>query len=251
MNWYYLRDGQQDGPHSDEALQGFLKSGAIDSATLIWREGVQNWEPISQAAPQLLATEPIAPRPATATIGAITVKCVECGGSFSASEMVSIGGASVCARCKPVRLQKLQEGVAAGDQATDLTRLLKIAQAQRGVNIAILLTFASYAMLMLGGAMAPAGRVGATAVVTSLPLVGLLGVLAALVLQVIYVYRLASSLNHTAIVWVLDVVFLSCIGLILLLILSSKATKELRKAGFKVGLLGGNPKEIKRRMLAS
>ena len=65
-----------------------------------------------------------------------------------------------------------------------------------------------------------------------------------------YVYRLAAALGHTAIVWVLGVVFLSCIGLLLLLILSSKATKELRNAGFKVGLLGANPKDIEQKMQA-
>jgi hypothetical protein len=42
------------------------------------------------------------------------------------------------------------------------------------------------------------------------------------------------------------VVFLGCIGLILLLVLSSQATKELRKAGIKVGLLGANPEDVER-----
>ena len=148
-----------------------------------------------------------------------------------------------------MRLQKMQEGVAGSDKATELARLLKIAEGQRGVNIAILLSFASYAILMLGSLTASAGGARATPGMALLPLLGLIGLLAALVMQVIYVYRLASSLQQTPIVWVLGVIFLSCIGLILLLVLSSKATKELRKAGFKVGLLGGNPKEIKQRML--
>jgi hypothetical protein len=247
MNWYYVRDGQQDGPHSEEALQELLKTGAVNASTLVWREGMANWQPLSEADPQLLAPGASAP---SASGAQASVKCVECGGFFPASEMISLGGASVCARCKPVRLQKMQEGVAGGDKAAELARLLKIAQAQRGVNMAILLTFGSYAVLLLGGFMAPAGRAGATPAFALLPLAGLLGLLTALVLQIIYVYRLASSLQHTAILWVLGVIFLSCIGLILLLILSSKATKELRKAGFKVGLLGGNPKEIKQRMLA-
>ena len=251
MNWYYVRDGQQDGPHPDEALQELLRTGAVNASTLVWREGMANWQPLSEAAPQLLGPGANAPSVVAAQA---SVKCVECGAFFPASEMISLGGASVCARCKPVRLQKMQEGVAGGDKAAELTRLLKIAQAQRGVNMAILLTFASYAILVLGGFMAPAGRAGASAAATPafalLPLAGLLGLLAALVLQIIYVNRLASSLQHTAILWVLGVIFLSCIGLILLLILSSKATKELRNAGFKVGLLGGNPKEIKQRMLA-
>jgi hypothetical protein len=170
---------------------------------------------------------------------------------FQASEMVSIGGGSVCARCKPLRLQRIQEGVASQSPSQDLPRLLKIAKGQRGVNMAILLTFAGYALLVIGGAVASPGRSGAVATPSAwLPVVGFIIVVAAVVLEVIYVYRLASALGHTAIVWVLGVVFLSCIGLILLLILSSKATRELRNAGFNVGLLGGNPKDIEQKMLA-
>src|SRR5205807_4795373 len=128
MNWYYSRDGQQDGPHSDEALQLLLNSGQINASTLVWREGMVNWAPISQAAPHLLSSMPVAAPP---PLGA-GVKCVECGGVFPASAMISIGGSSVCARCKPLRLQKLQEGVASGGSHQDLQRLLKIAKGQRG-----------------------------------------------------------------------------------------------------------------------
>ncbi len=250
MNWFYNRDGQQDGPHSEEALRGLVNSGQVNASTLVWREGMANWEPLSQAAPQLVSAVPPAPPPSIAA----GVKCAECGGVFPASEIISLGGSSVCTRCKPLRLQKLQEGVAPGGAGEDLLRLLKIAKAQRGVNLAILLTFAGYGLLVLGSMLGAAaarggqGGAGATSALTMLPLVGLLVILTAIVFQVIHVYRLAAALDHTAILWVLGVVFLSCIGLLLLLILSSKATKELRNAGFKVGLLGGNPKEIEQRL---
>lgn len=36
--------------------------------------------------------------------------CVQCGGQFRIEEMVAIGNYHVCARCKPVFLQKLAEG---------------------------------------------------------------------------------------------------------------------------------------------
>ncbi len=246
MNWYYVYEGQQNGPHSDEALQQLVGSGFVNATTLVWREGMTNWQPLAETAPEFLSSGP-----GVATLAGVA--CAECGGIFPPSELVSIGGASVCGACKVVRLQKLREGVRIAHRAGDLDRLLKIAKGQRGVNLAILLTFASYAVLMFGGFVAaaagtaprPAPSVGV------LPFIGLVGILAAVVLQVLYVYRLASSLQHIAILWVLGVVFLSCIGLILLLILSSQATKELRAAGFKVGLLGGNPKEIERAMLGA
>jgi hypothetical protein len=114
------------------------------------------------------------------------------------------------------------------------------------------LAVASYALLMFGGLMVPAtatGGPGPNPAAALLPMAGLLGLLVVLVLQLLYVYRLAAALEvGLPILWVLGVVLLSCIGLVLLLILSSKATKELRKAGFRVGLLGGNPKEIEKQM---
>jgi hypothetical protein len=205
MNWYYVRDGNQDGPHSDESVQALLRSGSIDARTLVWREGMQDWQPISQAAPQFLSARPPMARP-TATMA---------------------------------------------PASKELRRLLQIAKGQRGVNMVILLSFLGYGLLLLGGVSAPAGRTAAANQVPLLALVACILVLAAVVLEILYVYRLAAALGHTAIVWVLGVVFLGCIGLLLLLILSSKATKELRGAGFRVGLLGCNPKDIEQRMLGT
>ena len=161
----------------------------------------------------------------------------------------------VCARCKPLRLQKIQEGVPTGDRTAQLARLLKIAKAQRGVNMGILLLFLCYALIIFGGVLGGAAASGSTGgapagAMAILPLIAVVGLLAVSLLQILYVYRLASALEvGLPILWVLGVVFLSCIGVILLLILSSKATKQIKAGGFKVGLLGGNPKEIAAAML--
>jgi hypothetical protein len=186
MHWYYAHDGQQDGPHSEEALQNLVKSGQINASTLVWREGMPNWLPVSEAAPHLLVGFPGAvPLPLAAG-----VRCVECGGVFPASETVSVGGANVCARCKPLHLQKMQEGVATMGPRENLERLVRIAKGQRGVNMAILLTFAGYACLMMRGVVAPARRPGAGAsTVAVFALVGGVTVLVAVVLQALYVYR--------------------------------------------------------------
>ena len=37
-------------------------------------------------------------------------RCVECGRTFSIEQMIAHGNYRVCARCKPVFLQKLAEG---------------------------------------------------------------------------------------------------------------------------------------------
>jgi hypothetical protein len=144
----------------------------------------------------------------------------------------------------------MKEGVPTKSHSGELDRLLKVAKAQRGVNICILLSILCYAVLFIGAGTAPEAGAGPPAASTAvLAVAGLAGVLVVAVLQIIYVYRLAASLGSgVPIVWVLGIVFLSCIGLILLLVLSSKATKQLREAGFQVGLLGGNPKDVEARM---
>ena len=245
MNWHYVRDGKRHGPHSDETMRELARSGMISAATPVWREGMTDWKYISQAALHLLAP---APPPAPPNVGRGEAICGECGRVFPPAEMVEIRGTKVCARCKPLRLQKLLEGVATSDRALQLGRLLKIAKAQRGLNLLILLNVLCYALMIFGAFLAPVVLGGApSAIAAMVLLVPTGGLLVAMIFQIIYVYRLASALEcGPPILWVLGVFFLSCIGLIFLLILSSKATKELRAGGFKVGLLGGNPKEIER-----
>jgi len=59
------------------------------------------------------------------------------------------------------------------------------------------------------------------------------------------IYRLASALKESRPwVWVLGVFCLSCLGLLLLLMLSSRATKTIQAAGFKVGLMGADLQAI-------
>ncbi len=63
MNWYYIENGQQAGPVQDAQLQALVQQGRIQADTLIWREGMANWEAAQQTVPQLFAA-PAAPQPA-------------------------------------------------------------------------------------------------------------------------------------------------------------------------------------------
>src|SRR5258708_37582023 len=51
MNWYYVDAGQQAGPISEDELGSLAGSGKIQPDTLVWREGMANWLPYSQAKP--------------------------------------------------------------------------------------------------------------------------------------------------------------------------------------------------------
>ncbi len=53
-SWYYVdANGQQVGPVSVEEIRAALQRGAATQATLAWRDGLANWQPISALAAEL------------------------------------------------------------------------------------------------------------------------------------------------------------------------------------------------------
>ena len=109
MNWYYVEQGKQTGPVSDEEFNALLQGGTITPSTLVWREGMAEW----------VAYRQIQDATTTATESATGLDhtkpqavCTECGQLFPADETLRYGDARVCANCKPAFLQKLQEGAA-------------------------------------------------------------------------------------------------------------------------------------------
>ena len=140
MNWYYASAGKQVGPISQDQFNALLQAGTVSSDTLVWREGMANWQPHRMVAGLAgVIDSPGAPSvagagsaPAGATVAAnsggttasssagapvsgtagATVVCAECGRTFPPDEVVRYGAIAVCANCKPIFLQKLREGVA-------------------------------------------------------------------------------------------------------------------------------------------
>jgi uncharacterized RDD family membrane protein YckC len=107
MKWYYADAGRQVGPVDDAQLDDLARSGAVRDDTLVWREGMANWQPHSAVRGP---AKPI-PIPAAAVpMAAETRFCSECGRPYPAQEMVTIGTATVCAQCKPLYMQRVREG---------------------------------------------------------------------------------------------------------------------------------------------
>ena len=119
----------------------------------------------------------------------------------------------------------------------DPDRLRRIAKAQRQVNVA--------AALYLG--LIPVNILFSVADIQ----VGLaswiivLYLLVVLAMGAVSIFRLAAVFRGpvVAVIYVLGLL-IPLVGLLLLLSVSGKATRELRSAGIKVGLLGANPKDI-------
>ncbi len=114
MNWYYVDNGQQAGPVDDAQLEEMQRLGKIQPDTLIWSEGMANWQAFGQvkgsaASASAIPSAPPLAATATAVSGSEAV-CSECGGLFNVQDTIAYGGVRVCARCKPIFMQKLAEG---------------------------------------------------------------------------------------------------------------------------------------------
>ncbi|BDC52525.1 hypothetical protein F183_A48400 [Bryobacterales bacterium F-183] len=61
MSWYYADNGRQAGPIDDATLDNMIRLGSIKQDTLVWKEGMANWQPLSTVRP---AAAPAPPPPA-------------------------------------------------------------------------------------------------------------------------------------------------------------------------------------------
>jgi len=64
-----------------------------------------------------------------------------------------------------------------------------------------------------------------------------------LVFMILSVTRLAKALDQSPVLYAI-LMIIPCVSLIMLLVLSGKATTRLSQAGIKVGLLGADPNSI-------
>ncbi len=114
MTWYYVEAGQQAGPITDEQLNEFAASGRIQPDTLVWREGMPNWQPYREVRPAAVGVPVAAGAPPIAAPAPGTVVCAECGNAVPQDSAVPYGSLWVCAACKPVFFQKVREGLVPG-----------------------------------------------------------------------------------------------------------------------------------------
>jgi len=112
MPWYYAEGGAQNGPVAEEEFAELVRVGKVRADSLVWREGMANWQPYSTVAePSPGAPPPVlSSPPSTAPISTSEVVCHECGTVVAKENAIQYGSIWVCANCKPVFVQKLREG---------------------------------------------------------------------------------------------------------------------------------------------
>jgi hypothetical protein len=118
MNWHYADKSKQVGPVSDGELQQLLQAGKINEETLVWNPEMTDWLPYRQAMGKALPP-PLPSRQPASTAPTSNQHpqpkegiCAECGQYFPPDELIILNKASICARCKPLVLQRLAEGAA-------------------------------------------------------------------------------------------------------------------------------------------
>lgn len=118
MNWYYVEAGKQAGPVDDLQLHELRRSGRLQNDTLVWREGMANWQPYSEVhpagPPPLAESTTTAPPPSAPPVPDPSIPggvlCSVCGKTFPPSEVIRYEDKSICAACKPGFFQRLREG---------------------------------------------------------------------------------------------------------------------------------------------
>lgn len=53
MNWFYSEGGAQKGPIDDSSFRALVANGTIRPDSLVWHEGMADWQPLSAAEPGL------------------------------------------------------------------------------------------------------------------------------------------------------------------------------------------------------
>lgn len=120
----------------------------------------------------------------------------------------------------------------------DLELIRTIARHQRSINLAILAQIGIYILAFV----LQSANIDSTAP----QLVVGLAALAVAIFSILATIRLANTMHGTGIAVVCAILmFAPCLNLLTLLVLNQQATARVKKAGFKVGLLGANPDDIK------
>ncbi len=220
--WFYFEAGERRGPVTVESLAGALLSAPNPRDVLVWREGMAGWQPagtVPEVQRKLPSAMPPAPPPPMAPAVPRAVPPPPPVLRVASPEPV----------IAPV-FYKTAESVA------KLYRRLVVL-----IGVQILLS-------VFRAPLAVATE--SSGVATALLLLLVVAYVVVLVMSISTTYRLAGHLGEgVPALWAASM-FLPCVNIIMLLVLSSRAQTWCRRHGIKVGLLGPTREsieELKRR----
>lgn len=65
-DWYFVRDGARVGPRARDEVEALFSTGVLPPHTLVWRQGMENWQPAAETpefGPVARGTSPLPPLP--------------------------------------------------------------------------------------------------------------------------------------------------------------------------------------------
>lgn len=102
MQWYYVKNGEKEGPLSNADIPLFIRRGDINDDTLVWHKDLTDWMPYGKL-PKTADAELTVAKSSTGPT------CSLCEKEFGADQLIQFEGVSVCADCKPNFIQQLKE----------------------------------------------------------------------------------------------------------------------------------------------
>ncbi len=115
MHWFYADGSVQLGPYTDEEFQDLVRVGKIQPSTLVWNEGMSEWQAhgtLRQSPKPSSPAPPSIPVSSQVVVSKPRVTCSECKREFPEDEVIRFRNSYICPSCKPVYFQRLKEGVA-------------------------------------------------------------------------------------------------------------------------------------------
>src|SRR5690349_19291582 len=110
-NYHYVANGQAQGPVPEAELDQMISSGGITPETLIWTEGMSEWQSYATVRGGAAAGgQPALTLAAAAPPVAGGLVCSVCQQTFPPDQVIRYGANYVCGNCKPQFLQRLREG---------------------------------------------------------------------------------------------------------------------------------------------
>ncbi len=97
MEWFYEKNGAQQGPVAEDELKRLVGAGDVNPRNLVWREGMADWSPYAT-----VFADPVA---------AGATDCPTCGASVDSEQLIPAGDRQVCPNCRDSYAQGLKEGV--------------------------------------------------------------------------------------------------------------------------------------------
>jgi uncharacterized RDD family membrane protein YckC len=118
MQWYYVQNGQRLGPYGGADFATLVNGGQVAANTLVWHEGMANWQAYSQVFAAANLAQSVAGSAASATAASFgqgeaaqVAYCTQCGRYGNTSDMIAYEGAWVCPDCKETFFQRVREGI--------------------------------------------------------------------------------------------------------------------------------------------